>query len=426
MKMVRSKARFAIPLVVILLIVGLACGEDATPTPVPATSTPIPQATATTAPQPTATTVSQPTATTAPQATTTPVPATATPVSPTSTAATIKTAAHPDLGTILVDGDGLTLYLRILDEKNVSGCVGGCPQFWPPLLTVGDPAAEEGANADLRGTITRDDGTTQVTYNGRPLHYFSNDEGPGDANGQGFGGEHNLWFVVSIYGGPVQSDTTVKTVENPDLGAILVDVGGRSVYLFTLDEPNVSKCNGGCAPFWPPLVTVGDPAADEGVDAGLLGTITRDDGYTQVTYNSRPLYYFFDDTKSGDTFGVYGDWFAVSPAGEAAMMAMEEPANNPPTADFTSDPTEVPPGDNYTTVFTFTATASDPDGDPLTYEWQFTGGDPPTATGQVVTTTFPGVADYGITLTVSDGKGGEVTVNKTLPLGEGGSSGGLY
>ncbi|MCH7997329.1 MAG: hypothetical protein IIB11_06100 [Chloroflexi bacterium] len=57
--------------------------------------------------------------------------------------------------------------------------------------------------------------------------------------------------------------------------------------------------------------------------------------------------------------------------------------NRPPTAGFTFNPLEVPPGDNYTTEFVFTATASDPDGDPLTYQWQFTGGNPNTATGQV-------------------------------------------
>ncbi|MCH8088476.1 MAG: PKD domain-containing protein [Chloroflexi bacterium] len=105
----------------------------------------------------------------------------------------------------------------------------------------------------------------------------------------------------------------------------------------------------------------------------------------------------------------------------------EPVANRPPTADFTFDPLEVPPGDNYTTEFVFTATASDPDDDPLTYQWQFTGGDPNTATGQVVSSFFPGIDDYWITLTVSDGRGEEVTVQKILLLGTGETSGGgLY
>ncbi|MEE9248131.1 MAG: PKD domain-containing protein [Dehalococcoidia bacterium] len=117
---------------------------------------------------------------------------------------------------------------------------------------------------------------------------------------------------------------------------------------------------------------------------------------------------------------------APTPAPQPTPTA-EPVANRDPTADFTVDPSAVSPGDNYTTEFVFTATASDPDGDPLTYQWQFTGGDPNTATGQVVSSFFPGIADYGITLTVSDGRGGEVTVQKTLPLGQAETSGGgLY
>ena len=92
--------------------------------------------------------------------------------------------------------------------------------------------------------------------------------------------------------------------------------------------------------------------------------------------------------------------------------------NTPPTADFTFDPPAVARGDNFQTEVVFTATASDLDGDRLTYEWKFKSGRPATASGPVATATFPGVAPYLITLTVSDGKGGEVTVTKTVPLVE--------
>ena len=91
--------------------------------------------------------------------------------------------------------------------------------------------------------------------------------------------------------------------------------------------------------------------------------------------------------------------------------------NRPPTADFTIDPPAVPRGDNFETVVTYTATGSDPDGDPLTYEWRFTGGRPATASGPIATTTFPGLRPYASTLTVSDGKGGTITITKTVPLG---------
>ena len=128
-----------------------------------------------------------------------------------------------------------------------------------PLLTVRDASAGEGVTIDALGSITRDDGSNQVTYNGWPLYYFAGDETPGDAEGQNSGG---VWFVVSVYGGPTQDNATVTTSEHPQLGTILTDASGRTLYLFTVDERDKSNCLGGCALAWPPLLTVGDPTAD--------------------------------------------------------------------------------------------------------------------------------------------------------------------
>ncbi len=93
--------------------------------------------------------------------------------------------------------------------------------------------------------------------------------------------------------------------------------------------------------------------------------------------------------------------------------------NRPPTADFTFVPEAVPRGDNNQTIVTLTATASDLDGDLLTFEWEISRGTPATAEGEVVMTTFPGEHSYPVTLTVSDGRGGTVTVTKIVPLGGG-------
>jgi predicted lipoprotein with Yx(FWY)xxD motif len=88
---------------------------------------------------------------------------------------------------ILVDGaSGMTLYVFASDVANSgkSACNSGCATTWPPLTVASGitPSAGAGASGKL-GTITRDDGTTQATYNGLPLHHYSGDSAPGDTNG---------------------------------------------------------------------------------------------------------------------------------------------------------------------------------------------------------------------------------------------------
>jgi predicted lipoprotein with Yx(FWY)xxD motif len=112
--------------------------------------------------------------------------------------ATVSTA-DSDLGTILVDGDGNTVYLFKQDTGSTSTCTGDCAGTWPALTTDGAPQATGAADAALLGTSTRDDGTTQVTYAGHPLYRYAGDTGPGDTNGQGVGG---IWFAVAQDGTP--------------------------------------------------------------------------------------------------------------------------------------------------------------------------------------------------------------------------------
>ena len=105
--------------------------------------------------------------------------------------------------------------------------------------------------------------------------------------------------------------------QNASLGSFLVDSKGMTLYLYTVDQPNTSNCYGPCALAWPPLLTSGAPVAGTGVTASLLGTTTRTDGSTQVTYNGWPLYYFATDKAPGDTTGenVQNVWFVITPAG---------------------------------------------------------------------------------------------------------------
>jgi len=118
---------------------------------------------------------------------------------------------------------------------------------------------------------------------------------------------------AALPGGPA----AVNVGQNAALGSFLVDSKGMTLYLFTKDTPNTSNCYGGCASYWPPLLTNGAPIAGTGVTASMLGSTKRTDGAIQVTYNGWPLYYYLSDKAAGDTTGenVQGTWFVVTPAG---------------------------------------------------------------------------------------------------------------
>jgi predicted lipoprotein with Yx(FWY)xxD motif len=102
-------------------------------------------------------------------------------------------------------------------------------------------------------------------------------------------------------------------VASTDLGTILVDAKGRTLYVFTKDKGSQSVCSGQCASSWPALTVTGTPSAATGVQASALSTSKQANGSTQVTYAGKPLYYFAGDAKPGDTngLGVGGVWFPV-------------------------------------------------------------------------------------------------------------------
>lgn len=101
-----------------------------------------------------------------------------------------------DLGEVLVDAEGFSLYAFTPDTATSSACTGSCAATWPPVSTAGDPSAGSGVTATLT-TITRDDGTVQVVAGDHPLYRYSADAAPGDVSGQGSGGK---WFVVTADG----------------------------------------------------------------------------------------------------------------------------------------------------------------------------------------------------------------------------------
>ncbi len=141
--------------------------------------------------------------------------------SPTSTATVsgttagggvVSVAERGSLGAILVDRSGATLYHYTPDGTGKTTCTEGCATAWPPLTVppgTTSPAAGTGITAGELGTITRPDGTLQVTFKGIPLYRYAGDTKAGDANGQGSAG---VWYVIA---GPTGSGgsttTTVKS-----------------------------------------------------------------------------------------------------------------------------------------------------------------------------------------------------------------------
>jgi predicted lipoprotein with Yx(FWY)xxD motif len=110
--------------------------------------------------------------------------------------------ADSDLGSILVDEEGITLYLFESDTGGSSTCYDDCAATWPPLVDEA-PTAGEGTDEALLGTTERDDGEMQVTYDGHPLYYFASDQAPGDTKGQAIG---DVWYVVDASGKAVTEE----------------------------------------------------------------------------------------------------------------------------------------------------------------------------------------------------------------------------
>jgi predicted lipoprotein with Yx(FWY)xxD motif len=108
------------------------------------------------------------------------------------------------LGTFLVDGKGMSLYLFEKDKGGKSSCFGACAAAWKPYMTSGKASAGKGVAASKIGTTKRAGGGTQVTYAGHPLYHYIGDTSAGQTNGEGskaFGAE---WYLVSPAGKTVE------------------------------------------------------------------------------------------------------------------------------------------------------------------------------------------------------------------------------
>ena len=100
-----------------------------------------------------------------------------------------------EFGQFLTDAAGMTLYIFSNDEMGAgtSVCNDDCAVNWPPFYAEG-ATLPEGVPGEL-STVTRDDGSEQLAYNGMPLYYWVEDQAPGDTTGQGVG---DVWWVASV------------------------------------------------------------------------------------------------------------------------------------------------------------------------------------------------------------------------------------
>jgi predicted lipoprotein with Yx(FWY)xxD motif len=148
----------------------------------------------------------------------------------------------------------------------------------------------------------------------------------------------------SIAGGATESNATVS-LRKTNLGPILVNPKGHTLYMFMRDRNGKSSCSGSCASFWPPLLTRGTPTAGPGVKSSLLGRTRRSNGSWQVTYNKHPLYTYSLDKRAGQTKGegnsLFGaKWWAVSAKGRPVVRTQ---TTGTTTGTTTTTPCPYPP-----------------------------------------------------------------------------------
>jgi predicted lipoprotein with Yx(FWY)xxD motif len=125
-------------------------------------------------------------------------------VAPAAMSRTGGAAAAPTLqvkssrfGNVLFDGRDFVLYAFTRDPRGgKSRCYGNCATAWPPYVVRGKLSAGKGVKRSLLGTVRRNDGKLQVTFDGRPLYYYVHDDQPGDILCQGVAEFGGVWLIV--------------------------------------------------------------------------------------------------------------------------------------------------------------------------------------------------------------------------------------
>ncbi len=199
----------------------------------------------------------------------------------------------------LTDINGNALYTFDNDTLNTSNCSGDCkvkwPIFYPDNLTTDDRFSE----------ITREDGDTQLALNSLPLYYFyldTDSEVKGDFVA-------NIWHLIK---GVEIDNEFVKVSDDTTKLKYLTDDKGFTLYTFDNDEVDKSNCYDGCEDKWPVFYVENFTSSDD-LNESDFKVIERDDLTKQISYQGKPLYYFFLDESANDLKGnlVKGLWDIV-------------------------------------------------------------------------------------------------------------------
>jgi predicted lipoprotein with Yx(FWY)xxD motif len=245
-------------------------------------------------------------------------------------------AANSPLGTIVTDVNKHTLYRFDEDKPSppTSNCSGQCATTWPPeTVAPGGHAYLQGIDPKVVGTVTRSDGSQQMTIGGWPVYRFAGDTNPGETNGQGIKG---TWFAVSptgskastapqqgaapppppgTQGGGLQGTQVSLTTEKSSSGTVIADGSGHTVYVSGKDSSSKSHCSttSQCSGYTPVPAASGQSVHVPGVKDSDVGTARGPGGTQQMTLYGYPLYTSSKDQHSGDTKGDDhgGKWYAM-------------------------------------------------------------------------------------------------------------------
>ena len=151
-------------------------------------------------------------------------PSSSAPASASAASVTISAKSVPGVGTVLVNGQGKTLYMLTSEKGGKITCTAasGCLAVWPETdLPSGSTAAKAGSGvqSSLLGTVKGANGNLEVTYNHWPLYTFAGDSGPGMAKGQGLVNFGGTWYVLNTAGNPVTTSTS-SSGSSPSAGGV--------------------------------------------------------------------------------------------------------------------------------------------------------------------------------------------------------------